>query len=50
MILMPEIKKTERDLMGQFTITFIDKDDGKEFTKVFTELRKHVANRIAGRQ
>jgi hypothetical protein len=39
MILMPEIKKVQRDLMGQFTVTFIDKDDGKEFTKAFTELR-----------
>ncbi len=39
MILMPEIKKAQRDLMGLFTITFTDKDDGKEFTKAFSELR-----------
>jgi hypothetical protein len=39
MILMPEIKKAQRDLMGLFTVTFLDKDTGKEFTKAFTELR-----------
>jgi len=42
MILMPEIKKVERDLMGQFAVTFLDKDDGKEFTKAFTELRAGI--------
>jgi hypothetical protein len=42
MILMPEIKKVQRDLMGQFTVTFLDKDDGKEFTKAFTELRAGI--------
>ncbi len=43
MIQMPEIKKTERDLMGQFTIDFVNKDDGKEFTNAFTELRAGIS-------
>ena len=39
---MPEIKKTERDLNGQFVINFINKDDGKEFSRAFSELKAGI--------
>jgi hypothetical protein len=40
---LPEFKKAQRDLSGLLAMTFLNKDDGKEFTKAFTELRAGIS-------
>ena len=43
MIQPPRPQKAQRDLTGLLTVTFHNMDDGKEFTKAFTELRAGVS-------
>jgi hypothetical protein len=44
MINMPQIVKTQRELTGEFSVTFKSGDgEGKEFTKAFSEIRAGVS-------